>query len=325
MFTHRRRQVFTGCVWQSALAFACPTQARAARRQPCRRWGAGGRASPCSPAASDLPSPPRSVPRSPRAGRGARRPARCARGIGVAQYRGEGEMAARALTFTTLVFANLDLVLVNRSWSTTAIAGMGRNPALWWVVGGTLAFLALVLFVSELSAVSLRPALRDRPPHQLRGRRGEPRMVRALEARLGAGSHHLGGGLSHGPQGSGVSPGSHSSTAPDGGVPASRLQSRPGVVRPIGAPVITTTPPSLGSIRLPRQAGDRDAMEMKTPVRVVHYFDAQRHRVLCEAQGPDCRSTKHARGVTCPTCIELLAARSASAEVGGESVSHAAS
>lgn len=64
-------------------------------------------------------------------------------------------------------------------------------------------------------------------------------------------------------------------------------------------------------------------MEMR-PVRVIHYFDTQRRRVPCEAEGPDRRSTKHVRGVTCPTCIDLLATES-SAEGAGETVSHAAS
>ncbi len=39
----------------------------------------------------------------------------------------------------------------------------------------------------------------------------------------------------------------------------------------------------------------------------VHYFDTQRHVILCEAGGFELRSTKHPRGVTCTACIELLA------------------
>ncbi len=56
--------------------------------------------------------------------------------------------AARALTFLTLVVSVLIIILANRSW-TRSILSMMRvpNTALWWVVGGTAAFLALVLFV----------------------------------------------------------------------------------------------------------------------------------------------------------------------------------
>src|SRR5262249_8340764 len=66
----------------------------------------------------------------------------------VAYYRGQGEEDARALCFTTLIVANLGLILTNRSWSRTTLATLrSPNPALWWVVGGTLAFLAVVLYV----------------------------------------------------------------------------------------------------------------------------------------------------------------------------------
>ena len=59
---------------------------------------------------------------------------------------GRGDDAARALTFTTLVVSFLAIILANRSW-TLSIFGSLRNPnaALWWVLGGTCAFLILVL------------------------------------------------------------------------------------------------------------------------------------------------------------------------------------
>lgn len=51
-------------------------------------------------------------------------------------YRGEGELYARALGFTTLVVANLGLILANRSWSPTIVSMLrGPNPALWWMSG----------------------------------------------------------------------------------------------------------------------------------------------------------------------------------------------
>ncbi len=66
----------------------------------------------------------------------------------VAHYSGRGEEEARALTFTTLVLANLALICTNRSWSRMIPHTLHvPNPALWWVVAGTLAFLNLVLFV----------------------------------------------------------------------------------------------------------------------------------------------------------------------------------
>jgi Ca2+-transporting ATPase len=56
--------------------------------------------------------------------------------------------AARALTFLTLVVSVLVIILANRSW-TRSIVSMMRvpNSALWWVVGGAVTFLALVLLV----------------------------------------------------------------------------------------------------------------------------------------------------------------------------------
>ncbi len=57
-----------------------------------------------------------------------------------------GEDAARALTFTTMVVSFLAIIMTNRSW-TQSIIGSLKNPnaALWWVLGGTTVFLALVL------------------------------------------------------------------------------------------------------------------------------------------------------------------------------------
>ena len=67
--------------------------------------------------------------------------------------RGGGEPEGRAMCYTTLILANLGLILSNRSrilgfWSTLRIP----NTAMWWVLGGATVFLSLVLAV---------PALRD--------------------------------------------------------------------------------------------------------------------------------------------------------------------
>jgi Ca2+-transporting ATPase len=58
-----------------------------------------------------------------------------------------GNDAARALTFTTLVLSFLAIILANRSRTLTIFASLGNpNAALWWVLGGTSLFLALVLY-----------------------------------------------------------------------------------------------------------------------------------------------------------------------------------
>lgn len=61
------------------------------------------------------------------------------------------ELDAIALSFTTLVVANLGLIFANRSWSRSILSTLrSPNPALWWIFGGTLFFLALVLYVPGL-------------------------------------------------------------------------------------------------------------------------------------------------------------------------------
>jgi len=66
-------------------------------------------------------------------------------------YRGQGIQEARALTFTTLVAANLSLILTNRSWSRTIWATLrSANVALGWVFGGAVVLLLLVLYVPFL-------------------------------------------------------------------------------------------------------------------------------------------------------------------------------
>jgi P-type Ca2+ transporter type 2C len=64
---------------------------------------------------------------------------------------GRSEPVVRALTFTTLVFANLGLIFVNRSQSRQILATLrSHNAAFWWVIAGALLLLALVLFVPFL-------------------------------------------------------------------------------------------------------------------------------------------------------------------------------
>lgn len=38
----------------------------------------------------------------------------------------------------------------------------------------------------------------------------------------------------------------------------------------------------------------------------MHYYDTHLHGIPCGAKGADVRSTKHARGVTCRSCLQAL-------------------
>jgi Ca2+-transporting ATPase len=76
--------------------------------------------------------------------------------FGIALYRGLGEQEARTLTFTTLIIANLGLILTNRSWSRTILSTLDSpNTALRWVLGGAAVFLGLVLYVPFLRSLFL--------------------------------------------------------------------------------------------------------------------------------------------------------------------------
>jgi P-type Ca2+ transporter type 2C len=69
----------------------------------------------------------------------------------IALYRGQGELDARALTFTTLILANLGLILSESSSSRLSLKILkSPNPTLWWTIGGGLFFLAIVLYVPFL-------------------------------------------------------------------------------------------------------------------------------------------------------------------------------
>jgi Ca2+-transporting ATPase len=68
-----------------------------------------------------------------------------------AMSRGFGETEVRTLTFTTIVIANLCLILTNRSWSDTIITTLRTpNKAMRWVFGGTITCLILVLSIPLL-------------------------------------------------------------------------------------------------------------------------------------------------------------------------------
>ena len=67
---------------------------------------------------------------------------------------GQGQDEARALAYTTLIVANLGLILTNRSNTRTILATLRTpNAAVWWVMGGATVFLTLVLCVPELRTI----------------------------------------------------------------------------------------------------------------------------------------------------------------------------
>jgi len=72
----------------------------------------------------------------------------------IAYYSGNSkftESNARALAFTTLIISNLAMILTNRSWSRTIPEMLqAPNTALWWVLGGGIIFLGLILYVPVL-------------------------------------------------------------------------------------------------------------------------------------------------------------------------------
>ena len=68
-----------------------------------------------------------------------------------ALYLGRGADEARALGFSAMIIASLGLIFANRSRSQSLrVALGGRNRALWWVIGGALLLLGLVLALPPL-------------------------------------------------------------------------------------------------------------------------------------------------------------------------------
>jgi Ca2+-transporting ATPase len=73
---------------------------------------------------------------------------------GHALLQGADESAARTLAFMTIVIGNLALILTNRSATRPLVETVAApNPALWWVIGGALAALGVVLAVPAFRSV----------------------------------------------------------------------------------------------------------------------------------------------------------------------------
>lgn len=62
------------------------------------------------------------------------------------------EDMGRTVAFAVLVLGNLGLIQANRAWGARGAGGaLQRNPAFWWMVGGTLVLLALALGVPAVA------------------------------------------------------------------------------------------------------------------------------------------------------------------------------
>lgn len=69
----------------------------------------------------------------------------------ISLYRGQGAFDARTVSFTTLIVANLCLILTNRSRLRSLMQTLrSPNPAFWWVLGGALFFLGMALYLPYL-------------------------------------------------------------------------------------------------------------------------------------------------------------------------------
>jgi P-type Ca2+ transporter type 2C len=67
---------------------------------------------------------------------------------------GFGEDSARLGAFVCMVIANLGLIFTNRSWSKSFLSILRiPNKALWWVTGGAVGFLLMVLAIPFLSSL----------------------------------------------------------------------------------------------------------------------------------------------------------------------------
>ncbi|MCX6814655.1 MAG: cation-translocating P-type ATPase [Candidatus Aenigmarchaeota archaeon] len=72
----------------------------------------------------------------------------------VALYRGHGEAESRGLAFITLVITNIGLIFTNRSLNHSAWKMLkSKNTTLWWIVGATLLFLALIFLIPFLTGL----------------------------------------------------------------------------------------------------------------------------------------------------------------------------
>jgi Ca2+-transporting ATPase len=68
--------------------------------------------------------------------------------------RGLGEDTARTMAFSSIVIANLALIITNRSWTQTIIGTFKKpNKAFWWILVLALVALGIVIYVPPLSSI----------------------------------------------------------------------------------------------------------------------------------------------------------------------------
>jgi Ca2+-transporting ATPase len=70
----------------------------------------------------------------------------------ISLYRGQGELDARALTFTTLIIANLTLIITSKGTAQSQ-SEVARNPILAWIIGVTILLLGCVLYIPALQTL----------------------------------------------------------------------------------------------------------------------------------------------------------------------------
>ncbi len=76
-------------------------------------------------------------------------------GVYLLARRDHGNDAARALTFATMVFGSLAIIMVNRSWTQSLWAMRhSHNAPLRWILLGTIALLGVVLFVPAIQRLA---------------------------------------------------------------------------------------------------------------------------------------------------------------------------
>ena len=72
----------------------------------------------------------------------------------VSMLRSQDENQARALAFTSLIVANLGLIMTNRSWTRTIFSSLRTpNTAVFWVFSGAIILMAIVLFVPSVRTI----------------------------------------------------------------------------------------------------------------------------------------------------------------------------
>ncbi len=72
----------------------------------------------------------------------------------IAMWMNRGELVARAMSFTTLIIANLGLIFTNRSWSRTILENLrSRSVSLWGVTAGAVFFLFLTFYFPFLREI----------------------------------------------------------------------------------------------------------------------------------------------------------------------------